>query len=117
VKTYQQKFGRWGENIASDFLLKKGFKIIDRNWTCRLGEIDIIALKQCRVHFVEVKTRRDLEETLTPSKMRSLLMTGHMYLKKNGLSFDHYQFDFIGINAGGEDRQLIHLENVVEDNW
>lgn len=52
----KQKLGELGEKIAEMFLVKQGFLIIDRNYSTRFGEIDIIALKNNRYHFIEVKT-------------------------------------------------------------
>ncbi len=49
--------GRWGEEQAAKFLRKKRFKIVERNFTCRLGEIDIIARDKDSLVFVEVKTK------------------------------------------------------------
>lgn len=51
-----QKIGVIGENIAETFLVKQGFLVIDRNFSSRFGEIDIIALKNNQYHFIEVKT-------------------------------------------------------------
>lgn len=52
--------GRQGENIAKRFLIKKGYRIIEVNYRCRRGEIDIIASNDNRICFVEVKTRNSL---------------------------------------------------------
>lgn len=52
--------GRQGEILAKNFLIKKGYQIIDVNYRCKLGEIDIIALKDNKICFVEVKTRNSL---------------------------------------------------------
>jgi putative endonuclease len=49
--------GNIGEELAVEFLLKKGFKILDRNYHCRIGEIDIIASKDMMISFFEVKYR------------------------------------------------------------
>lgn len=51
-----QKIGELGENIACNFLLNKDFKIIERNYTRKWGEIDIIASKENKLHFIEVKS-------------------------------------------------------------
>lgn len=51
-----QKIGELGENIATKFLLNKGFSILERNYTLKFGEIDIIAKKNNKIHFVEVKS-------------------------------------------------------------
>jgi putative endonuclease len=51
--------GRWGEAYAANFLEQQGMRIIERNWRCDLGELDIVAVDRSHVVFVEVKTRRD----------------------------------------------------------
>lgn len=51
-----QKIGEIGESIAVKFLMKQGFKVIERNYTKKCGEIDIIALKQDKIYFIEVKS-------------------------------------------------------------
>lgn len=53
-----QRLGRYGESIAAGFLLKQGYHIIKRNFRCRSGEIDIIAIKGGTLVFCEVKTRK-----------------------------------------------------------
>jgi len=54
------KIGKQGEILAKNFLLKKDYKIIDTNYRCKLGEIDIIAVKDNKICFIEVKTRNSL---------------------------------------------------------
>jgi len=49
--------GAYGENLAAEFLQRRGFKILEKNFSCRAGEIDLIALDGAEVVFVEVKTR------------------------------------------------------------
>jgi putative endonuclease len=53
----RRRFGDRGEDLAADFFIQNGFRLIERNWNCRLGEIDLIVEKQGKVHFVEVKIR------------------------------------------------------------
>lgn len=52
-----QKIGQVGENIASKYLIKHGFSIVERNYTKKWGEIDIIAKKNNKIHFIEVKSK------------------------------------------------------------
>lgn len=56
----RQRLGRWGEAVAVRFLRYHGWSIIDRNWHCHSGEIDIVARHDTEWLFVEVKTRRSL---------------------------------------------------------
>lgn len=80
--------GRWGEDAAAEFLKKKGYKIIGRNYSCRMGEIDIIAEKGRYVIFVEVKTRKNdtfatAAEFVTVTKQRRLITAAELWLSHN----------------------------------
>ncbi len=76
--------GKKGEDLAEQYLKKKGFEIIERNFRIRGGEIDIIAIDQDTLVFVEVKTRSSNEfgtplEAITPWKLRSVIKTAEFY--------------------------------------
>lgn len=58
MQNSKQVLGRYGEDRAHDFLIDLGYQIIERNWRCSLGEVDLIARDGQRIVFVEVKTRR-----------------------------------------------------------
>ncbi|OGH64677.1 MAG: hypothetical protein A2821_04470 [Candidatus Magasanikbacteria bacterium RIFCSPHIGHO2_01_FULL_41_23] len=53
----KQKLGSWGEQLAVDFLLRQGYNILEQNFICAAGEIDIIARHSDAISFIEVKTR------------------------------------------------------------
>ena len=79
-----QKLGETGERAAEGFLLQKGFTIIDRNIAGRYGEIDIIALKNNRYYFFEVKTARmgsfiRPADNLTSKKLRKVVLSVQYY--------------------------------------
>ena len=90
----KQKIGELGENIAVKFLIKHGFSILDRNYTKKWGEIDIVALKGAKLYFVEVKsvsritsylinsTEGDYrpEENMHPWKMKRMSRTIQTYI-------------------------------------
>ena len=83
-------------NIAEDkavlFLEERGYFIVQRNFYSRFGEIDIIASRSDVLHFVEVKSGEDYElavQNITPSKLRKLIKTVDVYLKKNALEVDY----------------------------
>ena len=83
--------GNAAEDIACRFLLDNGFAIIERNFYSRFGEIDIIALKDNVLHFVEVKSGLDYESAvlnITKSKLSKIIKTAHVYIKKNYLNLD-----------------------------
>lgn len=83
-KIATNKAGRIAEDFAVGFLSQKGYKIIDRNFHGRFGEIDIIAIKDEYLVFVEVKARWSLkfglpEESVTPNKIWKIGKTGEYY--------------------------------------
>jgi putative endonuclease len=106
----RKEVGRIGEGIATDFLLRKGYKIMERNYRRPWGEIDIIAEKDQIVSFVEVKTvsRETLpnvsrendsyrpEEQVHPLKLRKIARTAEMYMNSYKDPRE-YQIDVIGV--------------------
>ncbi len=85
--------GRIGEQAAAEYLLERGFEILDRNWRIGHYEIDIVARKGDTLHIVEVKSRRENsltlpEEALTPAKRRSLLRAAAGYAMLHAVESD-----------------------------
>jgi putative endonuclease len=88
----RQKIGELGEEIATVFLMKQGFEILERNYTQKWGEIDIVAMKTKKLYFVEVKavscamayvtrvTTYRPEENMHPKKLEKLYRTIETYL-------------------------------------
>jgi putative endonuclease len=73
IKTARRHTGDEGEDLALAFLAAQGFSLLERNWQCRSGEIDLVLQRENVIHFVEVKTRRTVdfgypEESITWSK-------------------------------------------------
>ena len=103
------------EQRAMNYLLKNEFCIIDTNYRCRLGEIDIIAIKDEILRFIEVKYRKNNSfgepyEAVTKSKQRKIIKTARWYLNLNA----KYQnslcsFDVISIT----DSEILYLENCI----
>lgn len=96
-----RKLGSLGEDYAAAWLAAQGWRILDRNWHCRYGELDIVAMNsEERIVFVEVKTRRATrfgtpQEAVTRSKQRNLrhaamqwLHTPECQTKYHGVRFD-----------------------------
>ncbi len=82
--------GNIGEDKACSFLEELGFKIIDRNYYSRFGEIDIIATKDDVLHFIEVKSGDyDPIYQITPSKISKILKTADIYMQKKHLDMDY----------------------------
>ncbi|WP_456393392.1 YraN family protein [Nitratifractor sp.] len=84
-----RQFGNEAEELATRFLQEAGFRILERNYYARkLGEIDIVAMKEGVLHFIEVKSAgRDFDPVynLTPTKLRRVINSAHYYLKEKRL--------------------------------
>lgn len=94
--------GKKGEQIACDFLQKRGYTIITTNWHCQFGEIDIIAQKDTKLIFVEVKTRRTSStefafSSITQSKREKFINAVYLYLDENKLDNANWCIDVIAI--------------------
>ncbi len=79
--------GKKGEDMVAGFLIKQGCTIVKRNYTCRFGELDIIAQKDNLILFVEVKTRKENslvapKEAVDSHKIRRMTLTAEDYLTK-----------------------------------
>ena len=114
--------GKWGEDQAEKFLRKKGFRTIERNYSCRFGEIDLIVSDRAFLVFVEVKTRKSNEfaearEFVGPGKQRRVRSAASMWLAAHETELQP-RFDVIEI-YGTEDMpyrklQIRQIENAFE---
>ena len=80
MTTPRIRLGNWGEGVAGRFLQEKGYRLLDANYRCRWGEVDIVAQEGDELVFVEVRTRRGAEygtpeESVTAAKSRRLIAT------------------------------------------
>ncbi len=102
-----QKIGKLGEDIACKFLMKHGFSILERNYTKKWGEIDIVAQKNNKYYFVEVKSKsfetldkvsyetNRPEDNMHPWKLKRLSRTVQTYLIHNRIGNTPWQFDLL----------------------
>jgi putative endonuclease len=108
--------GRLGEQLARDFLIAKGYQILEQNWVCGHKEIDIIAMDGKELVIVEVKTRRvtflvEPEETVDKYKQRFLIWAAEAYIERNNLDVD-VRFDIVAIVIDkNNEHRIDHIEN------
>ena len=113
-----KKIGDTGEILAIEYLQKHNYHIRDTNFKFgRFWEIDIIAERDKRIYFIEVKYRSHLwywypEEAIVPQKLRKCLKTMHYYCNKNSLSFENIQFDVIAIMKQQKSHRVTHYKNI-----
>lgn len=84
----RRRIGALGERLAADYLQKQGYRLRERNFRCREGEIDIIAEKDDFLIFVEVRTKRSSsfgtpEESVTASKLERLINLAQSYIQSH----------------------------------
>lgn len=94
--------GNLGEKVAEEYLKRKGYKIIARQWKCKVGEADLIADHLGCLVFIEVKSRRTArfgapEESITPDKFNKVAQVAEMYLLQKNLSDARYRIDGVGV--------------------
>ena len=103
-----------GERAAAKFLIKNKYKIIEQNYRCRLGEIDIIAMKDDILVFVEVKQRKNSDfgnpsDFVDFRKQRKIRKTAEIYLLKNKIK-PVCRFDVIEV-LGEKNFEITHIKN------
>ncbi len=109
--------GSRGESLAAGWLRARGFRIIESNYRCRLGEIDLIAEDGGTVVFVEVKSKRGgrfgaPEEMVTHGKQARLTMLALVYLRHRGWMSRPARFDVVAVDWIGEGKgRLRHYRN------
>lgn len=111
---YDKNKGFEYEGIAKKYLIGNNYKILEENFICKFGEIDIIAKKDGRLHFIEVKGRINTKhgyprEAVTYTKQKRLISAAKYYFMLNGKDDYFCQFDVIEIIL--ESKELNHIEN------
>jgi putative endonuclease len=118
----RKQTGLLGEKLARDFLKKKGYKILETNYRCSEGEIDIVSRQRDSLVFVEVRTKTSLDfgtpqESITSAKRHHLERSAYHYLKSHLNSPEVWRIDFIAIELDmqGHLKRIEHLENAFEE--
>lgn len=117
----KRELGRFGEERAARYLRLRGYRILETNYACRVGEIDLIAKKGGYIVFVEVKLRKSADfaaarEFVTAAKQQRIRSTAALWLSQNETALQP-RFDVVEIYApqGAEGRITInHIENAFE---
>ncbi len=120
-RTERKDTGNLGEKLAARFLKNKGYSIVETNYRCRSGEIDIVTRRGDCLVFVEVRTRSSLsygtpEESITPAKMLHLERASEHYLQNHSGLPESWRVDLVAIELDGDHRvkRIEHIENALE---
>ena len=113
---HNQTVGKWGEDIAAQYLLDDGYRIIKRNFRALRGEIDIIAQKGNQRVFVEVKSGNSRkywlpEERVTSRKQQQLYRIAGLYIQYDQVWQGEYRFDVIVVDGHSGKYDIRHYEN------
>ncbi|MDD2901162.1 MAG: YraN family protein [Syntrophales bacterium] len=116
MKDPRRQLGDAGEDLAARILKKQGYKILERNYTTPLGEIDIIARHRGELVFIEVKTRRsnqfaEPQDAVTPAKQARLQRLADYYLQRQRLGEVDMRFDVVGITLFKEGPKVEVIQN------
>lgn len=121
MPTPRTRLGTRGEELAQRFLKSQGYLILEANYRCPWGEIDIVAQHGDELVFVEVRTRRGTkygtpEESLTPAKARHLVAAAQEYLQGLEVEPLGWRIDLISVRLRQDYRveRVDHLESVIE---
>jgi len=118
-KMNNKEFGSMGERRAEQYLLEKGFRVLSRNYRTKIGEIDLIVMKEKLLVFVEVKTRKTKSygkgfEAVNVKKQQTLRRVADQFVAygkdftKTDLSM---RFDVIDVFVQGKEQEITHIEN------
>ena len=100
--------GRFGEDYTADYLINKGYEIIERNFRRKGGELDIIALDGKMLVIVEVKSRKfgsmtDGMDAMTFTKRRNIIRTAQRFIDETDVEFNEMRFDVADLKLTTED--------------
>ena len=110
--------GAAGEVLAARFLREKGYRVVASNFRCRQGEIDIIAVHDRYIVFVEVKTRREgamyaPREAVTAAKQRRLLLTAAVYLSRSPVELQP-RFDVVEVvTCANNPMKAVEIDHII----
>ena len=113
---HRRELGAWGEDLAARHLQDRGLVLLDRNWRCREGELDLVLTDRARVIFCEVKTRTGTEfglpsETVTEEKVGRVRRAAQRWLREYRIGWCSVRYDVVTILAeAGTSPRIQHIE-------
>ena len=118
---FKQETGKIGEDISVRYLKQNGYEIIQRNFECKQGEIDIIAKDKEELVFIEVKTRESLlyglpKEAIDKTKKKHIYKSAEFYVYINQLEDKAIRIDVIEVYKKQEKYKLYHIKNAITEN-
>src|SRR5438876_8998554 len=116
----RQGLGRTGERLAAEELSRRGYHILEQNFRCTHGEIDLVAEDAYDLIFIEVKTRRGNayglpEEAVTPRKQQKIVQVASYYLDLHACSERSWRIDIVAVqlSKGGKPEEIRIYQHAV----
>lgn len=122
TRMQRKELGKKGEEIALRFLKKRGYRIIERNYVCKMGEMDIIAKEKDTLVFVEVKARTSTtfgppQLAVNSSKQRQLSKVALNFLKEKQIEDMKARFDVVAILLGPKGEEVELIRDAFDLKW
>lgn len=121
MKAFNKDIGLLGEDISQSYLKDLGYRILEKNFRCKCGEIDLIAINKGYICFIEVKTRYGSNfgspaESVTYSKQHKIYKTAQVYILKNNIIYSNFRFDVMEIilNINNNDFLVNHIQDAFQ---
>ena len=114
----RHEIGKFGEDLAIRYLEQQEYKILERNFECKQGEIDIIAMDKKEVVFIEVKTRTNKKfgtpiEAVDKTKQKHLIKTAKYYIYKRHLENEFIRMDVIEVYICNNKCKINHIKQII----
>ena len=122
MSDHRQSLGKRGEDYAAQYLAAHGYAVLERNWHCPVGELDLVTERGDQVIFVDVRTRQTdrlgtPEESITPAKRAKLIAAAQTFLDAHNQLDRDWRIDVVAIEVGsrGEITRCTLIENAIEE--
>ena len=118
----KKELGKKGEEIALRFLKKNGYRLVERNYVCKMGEVDIVAREKDTLVFIEVKTRTSTafgppQLAVTPSKQMQISKAAWTFLKEKRIENAKARFDVVAVLIRPEGEEIELIRDAFESRW
>jgi putative endonuclease len=121
MKAFNKDIGALGEHISENHLKNLGYKILNKNFKCKCGEIDLIAMNNGYICFIEVKTRFGTSfgtpaESVISSKQHKIYKTAQVYILRENIIDFNFRFDVMEVilNNNNNDFSVNHIEDAFQ---
>jgi putative endonuclease len=118
----KKELGKKGEDLALQYLKKNGYRIFEKNYVCKLGEVDIIAREKDTLAFIEVKTRTSTafgppQLAVNAAKQMQLSKVAVYFLKEKGIENVKARFDVVAIVLGPKGPEIELIRDAFDVRW